>query len=168
MCLLLQKMDHQNEKDSSCEESDYDDDDDNDTDVIGKGQTAMTGLLLLHRTQIYLKKKTCQLKLILNNIARKVLRNLITSSYKDSASTDMDDDVLPQGWKKMICRELFLLAIFPFDVESGEVKQTVLGIREVLSFVPVLHQAHQADLDGTGFLLKFKTADGANCYSFSC
>jgi nucleolar protein 4 len=35
------------------------------------------------------------------DIARKVLRNLIASSSKDSASTDMDDDVLPKGIEEL-------------------------------------------------------------------
>ncbi|KAJ6385956.1 hypothetical protein OIU77_029006 [Salix suchowensis] len=89
---------HQNEKDSSCEDSDYDDDDDNDTDVIGKKQQH-DGVVETSPDSDLSEKEDMPTEADFEHeadIARKVLRNLITSSSKDSASSDMDDDVLPK------------------------------------------------------------------------
>ncbi|KAG5239011.1 RNA recognition motif-containing family protein [Salix suchowensis] len=89
---------HQNEKDSSCEDSDYDEDDDDDTDVIGKKQQH-DGVVETSPDSDLSEKEDMPTEADFEHeadIARKVLRNLITSSSKDSASSDMDDDVLPK------------------------------------------------------------------------
>ncbi|KAL9333318.1 hypothetical protein Peur_073457 [Populus x canadensis] len=94
---------HQNEKDSSCEDSDYDDDDDNDTDVIGKKQQH-DGVVVTSPDSDLSEKEDMPTEVDFEqeaDIARKVLRNLIASSSKDSASTDMDDDVLPKGIEEL-------------------------------------------------------------------
>ncbi|KAG6761565.1 hypothetical protein POTOM_034793 [Populus tomentosa] len=94
---------HQNEKDSSCEDSDYDDDDENDTDVIGKRQQH-DGAVVTSPDSDLSEKEDMPTEVDFEqeaDIARKVLRNLITSSSKHSASTDMDDDVLPKGIEEL-------------------------------------------------------------------
>ncbi|CAK7327849.1 unnamed protein product [Dovyalis caffra] len=100
------------------------------------------------------------------DIARKVLRNLTTSSPKGSASFDMGDGALPKGIEEPDTVKTVNVPSklsddnLSSDVENEEVKQWFSAFGEVQSFVPVLNQVTKRPR-GIGFL-KFKTTDGAS------
>ena len=122
---------HQNEKDSSCEDSDYDDDDDNDTDVIGK-KKQHDGVVETSPDSDLSEKEDMPTEVDFEHeadIARKVLRNLITSSSKDSASSDMDDGGLPKVVEESNTAETFDVPSKPSNLSgsplsSGKSKPT--------------------------------------------
>ncbi|KAF2301904.1 hypothetical protein GH714_030273 [Hevea brasiliensis] len=96
------------------------------------------------------------------DIARKVLKNLITSSSKGSILSDVNDSTLPRGNNKPNSDETVNVPNEKSSEQeiSSEVKQRFSAFGEVKSFVPVLHQVTKRPR-GTGFL-KFKTKDAAN------
>ncbi|OVA08715.1 RNA recognition motif domain [Macleaya cordata] len=124
------------------------------------------------------------------DIARKVLKNLITSSDKGTLDSVSEDSALPpsngliakservtgevkpkkSGKTELTDHEQMegesdlqrtvFISNLPFDIDNEEVKQRFSAFGEVQSFVPVLHKVTRRPR-GTGFL-KFSTPTAAD------
>ncbi|VFR00940.1 unnamed protein product [Cuscuta campestris] len=117
------------------------------------------------------------------NIARRVLENLMSSTFKGTTNSFPADDSsgLPNAEKSDVgetpkssskekiamrtegvddLKQTIFINNLPFDVDNEEVKERFSAFGEVESFVQVLHQVTKRPR-GTGFL-KFKTVDAAD------
>ncbi|RAL42217.1 hypothetical protein DM860_012000 [Cuscuta australis] len=117
------------------------------------------------------------------NIARRVLENLMSSTFKGTTNSLSADDSssLPNAEKSEVgetpkssskekiavrtegvddLKRTIFINNLPFDVDNEEVKERFSAFGEVESFVQVLHQVTKRPR-GTGFL-KFKTVDAAD------